>query len=287
MGDVFIALYSWGEIVLLVLAPFALFWLASAQHIKAHGRLDSVGMVRQRWRGALSTLRDWLPLIALLYAYGLMGPVIGRGFFGDQDTALARMDRALFFGNDPAHLCERIISRPLSEYLSACYVFYLPLFPLVMATVFAKHDPAPFRELAFALTLILAVGYVTYTVVPAQGPLFVEHFDVSLDAYIGNRLRAQLMDRTRVPRDCFPSLHTGASLTLLWGAYRHVRPLFWVIAPIVLSIPFACVYLRYHYVVDVLAGMALFAGIAGWTSRSERLQRAFRLGAVPTQTPLR
>ncbi len=295
-ADLFIALYAWAEVVLLVVLPVGLFWLASAQHIKEYGRLDSVGMVRQGWRQALGTLRDWIPLIALLYAYGLMNPVIGHGFFGDQDVALARIDRAMFLGQDPRLLCERIISRPLSEWLSACYVFYLPLFPLVLGWLFARRDPVPFREIGFAVTLTMAVGYVLYTVVPAQGPLFVDHFDVSLDAYVGARLRAQLMDRARVPRDCFPSLHTAASLVLLWGAHRHVRRLFWVLAPIVLSIPFACVYLRYHWVIDILAGVALFVAVALLTARSQTLQAAFRRGttatdlapstAVPSAVPL-
>jgi hypothetical protein len=30
----------------------------------------------------------------------------------------------------------------------------------------------------------------------------------------------------------------------------------------VATIPFACVYMRYHYVIDVLAGIALFATLA-------------------------
>ncbi len=275
LPDVFLSFYGWTQTVLFVVTPFALYWLASAHHIKLHGRLDTVAMVRGGWRAAIGTLRDWLPIMALLYAYGLMGPVIGRGLFGDQDAALARIDRALFFGHDPRWLCQAVISRPLSEWLSACYVFYVPLFPIVLLPVFAKRDPAPFRELGFALTLTLATGYVLYTVVPAQGPLFVDHFDVNLDAYVGASLREQLMDRTRVPRDCFPSLHTGASLTLLWGAFRHVRPLFWVLAPVVGCIPIACVYLRYHYVIDVVAGAALAAGVAAVATRSPRLQEAF------------
>jgi membrane-associated phospholipid phosphatase len=275
-SELFLDLYAWTQVVLLIVIPFGLFWLASAQHIKVHGRLDTVGMVRGGWRKLLGTLRDWVPIMALLYSYGLMGPVIGRGLFGDQDAALARIDRVMFLGHDPRVLCEAIISRPLSEWLCASYVFYLPLYPLVLAWVFARRDPGPFRELGFALTLTLAVGYVFYTIVPAQGPLFLDHFDVSLDAYLGERLKAQLMDRTRVPRDCFPSLHTAASLILLWGAFRHARRLFWVIAPIVLSIPFACVYLRYHYVVDVLAGVALFAGVATLTVRSTTVQAAVR-----------
>lgn len=278
-SDIFLGLYGWTQVVLLVVIPFGLFWLASAQHIKTHGRLDTIGMVRGGWRNLLGTLREWIPIMALLYSYGLMRPVIGRGLFGDQDAALAHIDRVLFLGRDPTVLCQAITSRPLSEWLCACYVFYLPLYPLVLAWVFAKRDPGPFRELGFALTLTLAVGYIFYTIVPAQGPLFLVHYDVSLDAYLGERLKAQLMDRTRVPRDCFPSLHTAASLILLWGTYRHARKLFWVIAPIVLCIPFACVYLRYHYAIDVLAGLALFAGVATLTARSRTIQAAVRRAA--------
>jgi membrane-associated phospholipid phosphatase len=63
---------------------------------------------------------------------------------------------------------------------------------------------------------------------------------------------------------------------LLWGAFRHTRRLFWVLAPFVLCIPFACVYLRYHYVVDILAGLLLFLGVTVATTRSRALQEAFR-----------
>jgi membrane-associated phospholipid phosphatase len=278
---VFLVLYGWSQVALMVVVPFLIFWLASAQYIKRHGALDSVGMVREGWRPAVDTIRQWFPLIALFYCYGLMGPVIGRGLFGDQDVVLARIDRVMFFGHDPSVLCEALISRPLSEWLCSCYVFYLPLFPIVLAWLYARPDPGPFREVCFAASLTMAVGYISYTVVPAQGPLFTDHFDVPLDAYLLEPIKAQLMDRTRVPRDCFPSLHTAASLTLLWGAFRHVRPLFWMLAPIVLSIPFACVYLRYHYVIDVLAGVALFAGVATLTVHSRWLQAAFHAKAEP------
>jgi membrane-associated phospholipid phosphatase len=46
-----------------------------------------------------------------------------------------------------------------------------------------------------------------------------------------------------------------------------VRKLFWAILPIVASMPFACVYLRYHYVIDVIAGLALAVVMIGVTTR--------------------
>ena len=75
-------------------------------------------------------------------------------------------------------------------------------------------------------------------------------------------IKEQLMDRTRVPRDCFPSLHTCLTVLLMWGAWRHARSVFWALLPFTVFIPFACVYLRYHYVADVLAGLTLFAIVA-------------------------
>jgi membrane-associated phospholipid phosphatase len=112
------------------------------------------------------------------------------------------------------------------------------------------------------------------------GPLFVETFEKNLDLYYTGWLKDQLMDRTRVPRDVFPSLHTAASLILLWASWRHLPRFTRFLAPVVLSIPLACVYLRYHYVTDVLAGIALTAAVAFGTARSKGLQEAFRQGSA-------
>ncbi len=258
------------------LVPGPFLWLATGLYIKRRGRFSLAGFSSEAGPGALSVLRDWAPPLALIYSYLAFGPIISQRLFPDRDAVLAHIDRVLFLGHSPTKLCEAILWPPLSEWLSGCYIFYGPLYPLVLGAIFAQPDRAAFRETAFALTLVLAVGYVGYAMVPAVGPLFLEKFDRSVDLYYTGWLKAQLMDQTRVPRDCFPSLHTAASLTLLWGAARHVPRLARVLAPIVLSIPFACIYLRYHYVTDVIAGVALFAAVAFWTWRSDALQASFR-----------
>ena len=52
----------------------------------------------------------------------------------------------------------------------------------------------------------------------------------------------------RVDRDCFPSLHTALSAVALVYMWRHTRRLFWWSLPLVVSLWFSTVYLRYHYV---------------------------------------
>lgn len=259
--------HAWLRTVSFVVTPPLVLYFGTALHLKERGSLSTVVLFRDGATALLREGREWFPSVALLYAYGLLARVQERPFFPDQDATLAAVDRFLFVGNDPLDLLQRLVSRPLSEWLSACYTFYLPLFPLVLGWMYAKPGRLPFRETTFALTTTLAVGYVLYVIVPAKGPLFMKKFDVSLDLYYVGWLKEQLMDRTRVPRDCFPSLHTGASLVLLWSTFRHARRLFWVLAPIVASIPIACVYLRYHYVIDVLAAFALVAGVAWATKR--------------------
>lgn len=75
------------------------------------------------------------------------------------------------------------------------------------------------------------------------------------------------MDATRITWDCFPSMHTCCTMLMGWIAFRHVRKLFWWLLPMIVSMPLACVYLRYHYVVDVLAGLALAVVMAKVTPR--------------------
>jgi len=253
--------------ICLVVFPPLILYFGAGLHIKDRGSLSTIVLFREGIVALLREGREWLPAFALLYAYGLLGRIQEHPFFADQDAHIAAIDRVLFFGHDPVELCQYIVSRPLSEWLAACYTFYLPLFPLVLGWIYSKPGRRAFRETTFALTLVLAVGYIFYPIVPAKGPLFVKKFDVPLDVYYVGWLKDQLMDKTRVPRDCFPSLHTGASVILLWASFRHARRLFYVLAPIVISIPFACVYLRYHYVTDVIAGLALVACAATLTKR--------------------
>lgn len=238
----------------------ALLWLAMG--IRQKTDVPLVLVVRDRLGSAL---RDWLPLLGLLYAYGVAGAV--APLVRDLDPELAAIDRWMFFGRDPVHLAERIIHPLLSEWLAGSYVFYALVYPLVLGGVYVAASARAFQETCFALCLTLAAGYVFYNLVPARGPLFTETFAVRLDLYYTGVVKEQLMDATRIPRDCFPSLHTGASLALLVAALRHVRRLGLAILPMVASIPLACVYLRYHYAIDVVAGVALCAVVWAITLR--------------------
>ena len=66
-------------------------------------------------------------------------------------------------------------------------------------------------------------------------------------------------------RAAFPSLHAAVSLVALVYAWRYVRAWFWVLLPFCLGLWVSTIYLRHHYVVDLLAGWVLApVAIVGW-----------------------
>jgi membrane-associated phospholipid phosphatase len=78
--------------------------------------------------------------------------------------------------------------------------------------------------------------------------------------FLADTIRETLNALERFKQDAFPSGHTAVVLLVLAYAWRSVRGLFWICLPLVVALILSTVYLRYHYVVDVLAGF-LLAGL--------------------------
>jgi membrane-associated phospholipid phosphatase len=247
--------------------PTVLVWLAAGLEMKRTSALNPRSLLLNHGAGLLHTLRDWAPLLFILSAYAWMDAVAGGKIGEGRDDVLAAIDRALFLGRDPLELLERVINQPLSEWLAFAYSFYAVLYPLVLGAVFMFGGRPALRESAFAVGAACLIGYVSYSLVPVKGPVLTRTFDVSLDLYLLASVKEAMMDATRITYDCFPSMHTCCTVLLAWCAHRHVRRLFWWILPVVISMPLACVYLRYHYVTDVIAGLLLAAGMIWLTPR--------------------
>lgn len=239
--------------------PTILLWAAVGAHVQVNGALDARQFLVGSARAVLHDLREWAPLLLILSGYAWMAALFRGHEIHDLDAQFAAADRALFFGRDPLDLLEHVISRPLSEWLAFAYSFYAVLFPLVLGGVLLRGKDAGVREASFTIGISLLVAYVSYSLLPVKGPVLSREFSVSLEIYAVAAVKEAMMDATRVTYDCFPSMHTCTTVLLARLAWRYVRGLFWFTLPVVVSIPFACVYLRYHYVVDVLAGLSLAA----------------------------
>jgi membrane-associated phospholipid phosphatase len=87
----------------------------------------------------------------------------------------------------------------------------------------------------------------------------------------------------RVHGAAFPSAHVAGSMVAILASWRYRRWLFWLCLPFFASMCVATVYGRYHYVADVLAGLAV--GAMGFVVGTGLMRDSGSLGAerIPDQ----
>lgn len=216
---------------------------------------------REKTVSILSLLRILLPFILIILVYPLVPALIQAMGRGDQDPFLHAMDRFLFFNQDPLLLMENWITWPVSEWMAFCYSSYGFILLTLIFWLFLQPDLNPLKQLILELTLCLTLGYLGYIFFPAIGPIYTQTFMNPIELKWMDSYKQVLMDQTRIDRDCFPSLHTAISLLMLIRFRVHFNRIFPYVALVLITIPLACVYLRYHYVVDVLFGCLLVAAV--------------------------
>ena len=132
-----------------------------------------------------------------------------------------------------------------------------------------------FRVSLCALLLTYYVSYLLYFVTPAMGPRFylAEYQTLPLvGLWLTAPLQAILDGLEGIQRDAFPSGHTAIALIVLAMAARDQRHRFYPLLGVTVSLVISTVYLRYHYVIDVIAGVILAAvclGVTCWLYREQ------------------
>jgi hypothetical protein len=117
------------------------------------------------------------------------------------------------------------------------------------------------------------LSYLGYFAFPALGPRFeIPHMQTAPleGVWLTQAIRDGLDHLELIQRDAFPSGHVGVSLLVLYYARRFLRNSFLPYLVVVGSMGVSTVYLRYHYVVDVLSGVIL-AVVSGWLAHVIRM----------------
>ena len=206
-------------------------------------------------------LREMLPFLTCILIYTNLHDTIGFVNPNDVHLYLAGLDKSLF-GVSPGVWAERFISRGTTELMSFFYVNFAWIAPIVPIVLLAQQRYGEFRRTTMAVIVCFYTGYLLYVVFPAAPPrlVLVYEYTKSLEGYprLFSSLESRAFDLLPVDsRAAFPSLHAAVSLVALVCAWRFARPLFYLLIPFVLGLWVSTIYLRHHYVVDLLTGWAL------------------------------
>jgi membrane-associated phospholipid phosphatase len=191
--------------------------------------------------------------------------VMGGAF----DVRLASIDRVLAGGHDPALVAGRWLTPRSLEVFSFIYGIFIPyLWLSILLGCIGRPDDERAR-FVLGLSITYGLAYLGYLFVPSRGP--VEYYAFAAPLH-GGRFHALVLESVRQTggnHGAFPSLHVGASAYLcLFDLRRHLlRGLTYL--PIVLLIAVSTVFLRYHYLIDILAGFSI-AFFAAWAAQRVR-----------------
>ena len=217
-------------------------------------------------RSPIIFVRAWLPLILGLLCYENLKHLHANNItlalgIAPFDPLMLRIDEWMFGAAAPLHL-ERMIHPMLTGYLQSAYIWFYYLMPVVvLMTFYLRASLDAFIAIRKALIYCLLGGYVGYLLIPVAGPLFLVGDQFTVPLHPNGTVATLVFDTLRYNWDCFPSLHTAVPVLLSLLVWRFVStPLRITLLLGTASVVFSTVYLRLHYGIDVIAGIA-WAGL--------------------------
>ncbi len=226
-----------------------------------------VQLMEWRRTGKLWIVARTLPTYFLCgAAFGNLSSFIHRLSPIDRDQWLIATDRIIGLGHDPIKLLEPLVTSGRVSFFIQVYLS-LYLVPWFAMMVFVSQGKLrAFRDQVLAWWLALTIGWSGYLLLPAIGPQYTLRDTYVRPVFAVETMLARGIDR--LPRDAFPSLHTGFSVTVLIMIWRHTTGWFYrtVFTIWVAGIVFSTMFLRIHYATDVAAGIPL-AFLAAWLAR--------------------
>jgi membrane-associated phospholipid phosphatase len=207
---------------------------------------------------ALRVAVDFYPAAFIPFVYESLGVLIAAARGRPRDDLLIAADRALL-GGDVTVLLQPFVRPGLAAFFYVAYSTYYFL-PIILGAALWRRSVPEARRFIFTLSVCFYVSYAGYFTIPAYGPrtaLAALH-TVPLNTHP----IARVIDRTinqleHTKLDAFPSGHTMITVAVLIVAWKRARKLFWWLLPVASLLIFSTMYCRYHYLVDVLAGIVL------------------------------
>lgn len=220
----------------------------------------------------LRFLGDWVPFIAVFLGWEAMRGIATRTGFAPHVDDLAAVERWLFGGHIPAVTLQSWIHRggwtAVVDYAATVVYFGHFAVPITVGLVLWLADRRQFLRYTTAFMGMATAAFVVFLLVPTAPPWYAQDHGVisGMSKIIGTTLPSAVSPyyKSLNPNAvaAFPSLHAAFPF-LGYLALRRVYPRAAVVALAwSVAVWFSVVYLGEHYVIDVVAGVALAA--AAW-----------------------
>ncbi|UCF63862.1 MAG: phosphatase PAP2 family protein [bacterium] len=216
----------------------------------------------------LKIVRRWYQFMLVPLFFAALHYLIPALHPGNIDFELIRIDY-LILGTHPTVWFEKFHHQWMTEILQISYLGFYILGFAVAIPLYIQNKIAEYDRLAFSILLTFYLSYIGYLAFPALGPRFflahLQNFPIS-GSSVYSAVSHALNDLENIQWDAFPSGHIAITLIFSRFLFLYLRRTFYITLPLVILLVISTVYLRYHYLVDILAGFLLY-GMVTWIDR--------------------
>lgn len=257
-------------------------WAAiSLIHLCLIGAIAAIGIVRRDGSGLASQAGSWYPILLFGFFFEEIGFIVHAIHPGWFDQWLIATEYGLF-GVHPTVWIEQYSSFWATELLQLAYTSYLGLTLGLAAYFWRRDEGTPFQVLVVSTCVAYYLGYLIFVLFPIESPYHTLRGlqTVELSGGPVTSVISWIERYGRVHGGAFPSAHVSGSVVVLICAWRYARRVGYLLLPLVVAICIATVYGRYHYVLDVIAGilMAVIGCVIG--TRLVRAESGRRVSAT-------
>lgn len=203
-------------------------------------------------------VRYLLPFAMVSYWYPETYSLNNEVIIPNLDKFFDELDKFLF-GCSPAMEFSRFLPcSAVSEIMYFGYFSYFFIFFILLVLTFFRRQKAA-SEIMFSLLCSFFIFYLIFIFIPVAGPQFYySAADSEVPAgYFFSSLMRGIQQAGEQPTGAFPSSHVGMTLIAVWLMFKYFRSLFWFVLPVAIILIASTVYIKAHYLIDVIASFII------------------------------
>jgi membrane-associated phospholipid phosphatase len=204
------------------------------------------------------TIRLGYPMLLFLMLYESVGfqiPMLNGKMFDSQIHGLEK----LIFGNDPGFLLQPYMQIWLNEIMNLAYMSYYFFLPVAVIMLVSKNNFRALEQLSFSVSFTFYACYILFILYPVAGPRFYLA-DIYYLPLIGPYITPVVLEIVKnggLYGGAMPSSHCAVAFVVVWIIFKEFRKLRLPFGIVFILLCMATVYGRYHYISDVVAGIAV------------------------------
>lgn len=224
----------------------------------------------------LDFLRHFYPVLMYAWLYRETGLLNQMALQGYLDDAFYKLDERIFGFAPSFAFMAAFPTRTASEiFYGAYFSYYVMIFGVGLALFLRQREQ--FQHYISVTSFVFYACYLIYIFLPVVGPRIyypelshltlppesmppiVPEFAAAVKEGVFYRIMEVIYDQFESPGAAFPSSHVAIAIVTVYFSFLYLRPIRWPHLVVAIFLCLATVYCRYHFAIDVVAGIAMAA----------------------------